>query len=55
MCVQHVFNGTGITVDRLLSGGLLVQMALPALGRFCSSADLSGLIVAGCTSITSVL
>jgi len=50
-----LFNGTGVTVDRLLSGGLLVQMALPALGRFCSSADLSGLVVAGCASITSVL
>ena len=52
-------NGTGIPLDRLLghplAQSLLVQAVLPALGRSFWNADPSGLLVAGCASLTSVL
>ena len=52
-------NGTGIPLDRLLghplAQSLLVQAVLPALGRSFWNADPSGLLVAGCASMTSVL
>ena len=50
-------NGTGIPLDRLLGHplvqSLLIQAALP--GRVFWSANPSGLVVAGCASMTSVL
>ena len=52
-------NGTGIPLDRLLghplAQHLLIQAALPAFGRVFWSTNPSGLIVAGCTSIVSLL